>query len=336
MGGGKRAGDGSVSENSGKHNSRLISIVTPVFNEEEAIPIFYERLQKALAPLRQHYNFELLFTNNRSLDGSLKVIMGLRASDPTVQVLTLSRNFGYQPSLMSGIRHAAGDAVIVIDVDCEDPPELIPRFIEQWERGYDLVYGDRKRRTEFFAMQLARRIFYRVNRLLADTEIVLDMGDFALISRRLRDLMLANRSTFPFLRTEAAYVGFERKGIAYKRESRVRGKSHFNYVAMLKFAVGGILSSSTFPLRVAGFLFVPVLLVTMALLFLDLYKGSGPEFHLMVALDLVYLMFSTACVSIYLARTYKNGVSRPVFIIDWERSAVNGDRVRWTTDDVTD
>ena len=325
-----------MSDHTGKRDSRLISIVTPVFNEEESIPIFYERLQKALAPLRQTYNFEMLFTNNRSRDGSLAAIMGLRASDPSVQVLTLSRNFGYQPSLMSGIRHASGDAVIVIDVDCEDPPELIPRFIEEWERGYDLVYGDRKKRTEFFAVQLARQLFYRVNRLLADTEIVLDMGDFALISRRLRDLMLANRSTFPFLRTEAAYVGFERKGIAYRRASRVRGKSHFNYVAMVKFAVGGILSSSTFPLRVAGFLFVPVLVATLTLLSLDLFKGPGPAFHLMVALDLVYLMFSTVCLSIYLARTYKNGVSRPVFIVDWERSVVNGDRARWTTDDVTD
>jgi dolichol-phosphate mannosyltransferase len=206
-----------VSGNTGKDTAvratKLISIVTPVFNEEEAIPIFYERIQKTLAPLRQNYSFEILFTNNRSHDRTLTVILGLRASDPSVQVLTLSRNFGYQPSLMSGIRHACGDAVIVIDVDCEDPPELLPEFIAAWERGYDLVYGDRKRRTEFFLIQLARMAFYRLNKLLADTEIVLDMGDFALISRRLRDLMLANRSTYPFLRTEAAYVGFDRKGL---------------------------------------------------------------------------------------------------------------------------
>jgi polyisoprenyl-phosphate glycosyltransferase len=327
-----------VSENTGIDNTpdtaKLISIVTPVFNEEESIPIFYARLQEAIAPLRQHYGFEILFTNNRSHDRTLEVILGLRASDSSVQVLTLSRNFGYQPSLMSGIRHASGDAIVVIDVDCEDPPELIPRFIEEWEHGFDLVYGDRKKRTEFFAVQLARLAFYRLNRLLADTEIVLDMGDFASLSRRLRDLMLAYHSTFPFLRTEAAYVGFERKGIAYKRQARVRGKSHYNFVAMVKFAVGGILSSSTFPLRVVAFLFIPVLVTTLVLLSLDLFNGLSQAFHVLVTLDLSYVMFSVACLSVYLARDYKNGVSRPVFVVDWETSAVNGDRFRWTTDHV--
>ena len=313
---------------------RLISIVTPVFNEEDSIPIYYDRLRKVLDSLQSRYRFEILFTNNRSTDRSLEIIQGLRTSDASVQVLTLSRNFGYQPSLMSGIRHAIGDAIIVIDVDCEDPPELIPTFIEEWERGNDLVYGDRKRRTEFFAVQLGRLAFYRLNRMLADTEIVLDMGDFALFSRRLRDLMLANHSTFPFLRTEAAYVGFNRKGIDYKRQARSRGKSHYNFVAMIKFAAGGILSSSTFPLRIVAFLFVPFVAITTALLVLDLMRDSVPAFHLIVTLDLSYLMFAVASIAIYMARTYKNSVSRPIFIVDWEKSSVNGDRVRWTADDL--
>lgn len=311
--------------------TRLISVVCPVFNEEESIPIFYERLQTSIAPLRQFYDFETIFTNNRSNDQSLEIIMGLRKLDPSVQVITLSRNFGYQPSLMSGIRHASGDAVIVIDVDCEDPPELIPRFILEWEGGYDLVYGDRKRRTELFVIQVARLAFYRLNSLLADTEIVLDMADFVLLSRRVRDLMLANRSTYPFLRTEAAYVGFQRKGIPYKRQARVRGRSHYNLLAMVKFAVGGILSSSTFPLRLIAFLFAPVLTATVALLLADILKGLPLAFHFLVAIDFVYLLFSVACLAIYLARDYKNGVARPIFIVDWSKSALNGNRVLWTT-----
>jgi len=312
---------------------RLISIVCPVYNEEESIPIFYGRLRKTLDALQDRYTFEIIFTNNRSHDRSLEVIRAIRAFDPSVQVLTLSRNFGYQPSLMSGIRNASGDAIVCIDVDCEDPPEMIPRFIEEWEKGFDLVYGDRKKRSEPAIVQWGRLVFYRINRIVADTEIVLDMADFGLLSHRLRDLMLANHTTFPFLRTESAYVGFERKGINYVRQPRVKGKSHYNFIAMTKFAAGGILSSSTFPLRAVVFVFPLAILTTMALAILD-FAGMAAAFHLMVAVDLLYIMFSCACAAIYIARSYKNGVSRPVFIVDWQQSAVNANCPRWTTDDL--
>src|SRR4051812_31831903 len=125
---------------------QLISIVCPVFNEEAAVPLFYRRLREALGPLRHAYDFELIFTNNRSTDRTLEVVSGLRQADPTVQVLTFSRNFGYQASVLAGLRHAAGDAMVVIDVDCEDPPEMIPKFVAEWEKGFDVVYGLRGKR----------------------------------------------------------------------------------------------------------------------------------------------------------------------------------------------
>jgi len=315
---------------------KLISIVCPVYNEQECIPIFYERLRSTLEPLCEIYDFEVIFTNNRSSDRSLELIQNIRLSDPRVQVLTFSRNFGYQPSILAGLRHAAGDAIVCIDVDCEDPPELIPRFVEEWERGFDVVYGDRKKRTENLLVQWARMVFYRLNRLLADTEIVLDMGDFLLLSRRVRDLMLANRTTFPFLRTEAAYVGFDRRAIAYRRQARVRGRTHFRFIALMKFAIGGILSSSTFPLRAVAFLFPPVFVAAAALAFLDLIEGSQRAFHALVALALLYIVLACACLAIYVARTYKNGVARPIFIVDWDQSALNGDHARWTTDTIQD
>ena len=316
------------------HSPKLITIVCPVYNEEESIPIFYGRARNAIAPLQENFDFEFIFTNNRSTDRTLEVIMDLRRTDPRVQAITLSRNFGYQASMMAGLRHAAGDGIVVIDVDCEDPPEMIPALIHEWVQGYDLVYGERKKRTEFYPIHLFRLAFYRINRLIADSEIILDMAEFALMSRRIRDLLLANHSTYPFLRAEAGYVGFARKGIPYRRQARVRGKTHFNLIGMTKFAIGGMLSSSTFPLRSAAYMGFPVLGATVLLLWADLTGRLAGAFHTMVAINLLYIVSCLACLAIYLARDYKNGVSRPVFIVDWERSFVKDNRTRWRTNNV--
>lgn len=321
---------------------KLISIICPVFNEEESIPIFYDRLQSVLAECRQDYDFELLFTNNSSTDKTLEVILNLRRTDPTVQVLTLSRNFGYQASVMVGLRHATGAAIVVIDVDCEDPPAMIPKFIAEWEKGFDVVYGRRDKRPEFYGIQLMRKAFYRLNRLIADSEVILDMAEFSLISNHVRDAMLENQSTFPFLRTEIGYVGFRRKAIPYQRQPRLHGKTHYNFTEMVKFAIGGILSSSTFPLRLAAYLCFPLILTNVLLLLLELWASAGKAFHVLVGVDLVYLVFCGAVLCTYVARIHKDGVGRPVFIVDWRRSALNridsvnresaSLRQAWTTD----
>lgn len=321
-------------------NGPLISIICPVYNEEQSIPIFYKRVQAVLEPLRTRYDFELIFTNNRSTDRTLEIIRGLRQEDPSVQVLTLSRNFGYQASVLAGLRHACGQAMVVIDVDCEDPPEMIPHFLLEWEKGYDIVYGKRERRPEFFAVQLMRKLFYRLNRSMADSEIILDMAEFSLLSAHVRDVMVDNRSTFPFLRTEVGYAGFERKGLLYERERRVGGRSNYNFLRMTQFAVGGILSSSTFLLRLAAYLCPVLLLGNLALLLLDLWRGFDWAFRVLVAANLSYLSFFAAVLCLYTARVYKNGVDRPVFVVDWNRSLLNTPpapeagappRARWTT-----
>jgi len=265
----------------------------------------------------------LIFTNNRSQDRTLDVILELRRQDASVEVLTFSRNFGYQASVMAGLRHAVGAAIIVIDVDCEDPPSMIPQFIGEWENGCDIVYGERVDRPESLALKTARKLFYRLNRLVSDSDIILDMAEFALISNRVRDLMLSNRSTFPFLRTETAFVGFDRKGIAYKRHPRLRGKTHYNFIGMTQFAIGGILSSSTFLLRVVTYAAIPLAALNALLLYLDLFQDRVKAFHLLVALDFQFAIFCLTSLAIYLARNYKNGVDRPLFIVDWNKSILN-------------
>ena len=300
----------------------LLSIVCPVHNEEACIPTFYDRVMAALSPLAPTINVELVFMNNRSTDGTAAAVLKIRERDPRVQLLTLSRNVGYQASLQTGLRHAAGDAVVVIDVDCEDPPELIPTFVEEWQLGSDLVYGERKNRPEPAWVTWMRRAFYRLNRSLADSDIILDMAEFCLMSAAVRDAALANLSTFPFVRAELAAAGFTRRAVPYDRQPRIAGETHYNLFRMTVFAVAGILSSTTFPLR-AAFYALAVVVPFNVLWLLGRVLGYPGGFDVIVVVDLMYLCTFVAFLCLYLARTYRNGIARPLGIIDWKLSAVN-------------
>lgn len=203
----------------------VLSVVCPVHNEEACVPLFYERLIAALRPLEGSLDLELLFLNNRSTDGTVAAITRLRNADPRVHLLTLSKNVGYQASVLTGLRHATGAAIVVIDVDCEDPPELIPVFVEHWRNGRDLVYGERRNRPEPGWLTGARRLFYRLNRSIADSDIILDMAEFCLMSKAVRDAALDNRNTFPFVRAELSAVGFARTAIPYDRAPGSRARA---------------------------------------------------------------------------------------------------------------
>lgn len=304
-------------------SKKLISIICPVHNEEEAIPLFYKRLKSAIADLCQRYDFELIFTNNASIDRSLEIIKELCKKDPSVQVITLSRNFGYQASLMSGLHNAKGDGIVIIDVDCEDPPEMIPKFVNEWEKGYDIVYGRRDKRPEFIGIQLARKAFYRITRLIADYDFVLDMAEFALFSARVRDSIVKNLSTFPFIRSEIGFVGFKRIGIPYTRESRITGETHYNLKKMTQFAIGGILSSSTFPLRVAVYFGVPLALLNLLAIVIHLFANIRFDIGIVFLIDFTYLIVVVLFLSIYIARIYKDVIQRPLYIIDYENTILN-------------
>ena len=301
-------------------DKKLLSIICPVYNEQDNIKMFYERIRKVKEPLNDRYEFEIIFTNNRSTDNSYNIICDLHRQDKCVQLLTFSRNFGYQASILGGLLYASGDASVVIDVDCEDPPELIWQFIKKWEEGYDVVYGIRKKRQESEVIQWMRNLFYWILHRFGDYEVVMNMAEFSLITRNVRREILNNKSTFPFLRTEIGYSGFRRIGIDYVRQSRRHGKTHYNFLGMAAFAIGGILSSSTFFLRLSAFIGMFLLPANLILLFLDLTEKYSRAFEILVTLDLIYLVFFMAVLSIYSARIYKDGVQRPIFIVDWKYS----------------
>jgi dolichol-phosphate mannosyltransferase len=311
---------------------KRVSIITPVFNEERAIDPFYQRLSRALAPLRERLDFELIFTNNRSSDGTAERILALRAADPSVQLLTLSRNFGYQQSMLAGLRQASGDAICLIDVDCEDPPEMLVEFIRHWEEGYDLVYGVRDRRAETVLITWMRKIFYRVNRMIADSDIIVDMAEFSLMTADVRDAVVSSVSTFPFLRAEIAHFGFKRMGIRYDRQRRSVGESHFNFYGMTRFAIAGILSSTTVPLRLALYLLPPLFLLNALAFWAEVSGRWAWGFELLAMADLLYLCTALAIVALYTARNYRNVVGRPLAVVDWRLSALNLPRERSPND----
>ena len=302
---------------------KRVSIVTPVFNEAATVDRFHEQMTAALAPLEDGYAFELIYSDNASSDDTRTRIAALRARDPRVQLLALSRNYGYQASMVAGMKQASGDAIIFVDGDGEDPPTLIARFLQHWEEGHDVVYGIRERRHEPAHISLARKLFYRVNRMIADSDILVDVAEFGLISAEVRDAVVVGLSTFPFIRAEVAHYGFRRIGIRYDRNPRLGGASHFNAYGMARFAVAGILTSTTVPLRLALYGLPTLILANALLLWLEATGRWRMAFETLVAGDLLYIATALAFVALYTGRNYRNVVGRPVAVVDFRRSLLD-------------
>jgi dolichol-phosphate mannosyltransferase len=286
-----------------------------VHNEEQNVPVFLERLRAVLDALPGLGGWEIVFVNNGSDDLTLARLHAAHTADPRVRVVSLARDFGYQAAVTAGLTHGDGDLYAVIDVDGEDPPEVLPRFLDAITDGAHIAYGIRSQRPEPTAIILFRRLFYYLNRFVADAEIVVWMAEFSMLRRVVRDAILVPRTTYPFLRAEIGFVGFTRVGVPYVRQPRMFGKSHYNLWRMTTFAVAGILSSSTFPLRLVLYL-AAALAFAFPLAVLVLRLGLARAANLAVIALFYFLLMAVPTLSLYLARTYKNGVARPVFIVD--------------------
>lgn len=292
-----------------------LTIICPVYNEEKVVPLFFERALLVIKELSARYQVDLLFLNNASTDGTYQAIEKLRQEHAFVYVITLSSNVGYQRSLECGLRNAKGDVITFIDVDCEDPPEMILEFVKYYEQGYDLVYGERVDREEIRLIKMLRKLFYHIVHRVADEDIILYMAEFSLITAEVRDAIVADHNSFPFIRSSIARVGFHRIGIPYKRHRRIAGETHYNLLGMMIFAVAGILSSSTLPLRVPIYL-LPFWLLLTAMLGAAQIATGNPWFLLANALSTcAYLGGTAAFTALYVARTYKNGLGRPNYVI---------------------
>lgn len=298
-----------------------VSIICPFYNEEKGLRIFCEELFRVLNSISE-IQFQLIFVNNASEDNSLSVIKEIiqvinKKNIFSIKVITFTRNFGYQKSLLAGYNFSDGDASIVIDTDLEDPPYLIKDFINYWKQGYEVVYGKRVDRHENFIIKLLRNLFYRSLGILSDFKINYQMAEFCLISKKVRDLIVNINTTFSFFRSEIAFLGHKNKSIDYKRDKRKFGKTKYNIFRMIEFAIAGFLTTSTFSLRFFSYsIFVISLINFFVLLFFEeliLY---------MITFDLIYIFLNLAVLSLYVARIYQISINRPPYIIDYNNSVL--------------
>lgn len=304
-------------------SSKLISIVVPCFNEEEVIEETCRQLC-ALATSREQYQFELIFVDDGSQDGTLPVLRKLAAEQPVVRVLSFARNFGHQIAVTAGIDAARGDAVVLIDADLQDPPEIIPKMIACWEDGYDVVYATREHRTGESAFKLVTaKAFYRVLNKLSEVPIPLDTGDFRLMDRNVVDVLKAMPERHRFVRGMVAWIGFRQKALPYKRTERFAGESKYPLRKMVGFAVDGLLSFSSKPLRVATGLGIFVSLFAVLGIFYALYMriftSTWVEGWTAIMIAVLFLggiqLISLGVIGEYLARVYTEAKSRPLYII---------------------
>ena len=214
-----------------------------------------------------------------------------------------------------GLNNVLGDIFAFIDVDCEDPPEMILEFIKYYEQGYDIVYGERLDREENRAIKSLRKLFYHIVQSAADEDIILYMAEFSLFTSEVRDAIVQDKNSFPFIRSSIARVGFRRIGIPYKRHRRIAGETNYNLLGMAIFAIAGILSASTLALRLPIYL-LPLWLMLTVLLGIEQIETGNPWFLLAnLILAATYLGGAIAFTALYVARTYKNSLGRPNYLI---------------------
>lgn len=233
---------------------KLISIITPVFNEEEVIRDYYKKISATIDSLSQQYDFEIIITDNCSTDKTAEIIFELAKKDHRIFYYKFSRNFGYQKSIWTGYSKCKGDAAIEFDADLQDPPEMLPEMLKYWENGHKIVYGIRKNRKEGKFITLCRKIYYRLVRIMSDeTDIPNDAGDFMLLDRKIINHLSNMKLYSPYLRGMIFSFGYSKKGLEYSRNERMAGTSKFPFIKMLKLAIDGIVSTSNFPLKIGSF-----------------------------------------------------------------------------------
>lgn len=302
-----------------------ISIVVPVYNEEEVLRELYTRICQVMD--RQDDPWELVLVNDGSIDRSAEVMRELYDQDPRVKGISFSRNFGFQEAVTAGLFHALGEAVVLTDADLQDPPSMIPKMIAKWREGYDVVYGVRtEREGETWFKKITAKVFYRTIHRITSVKIPLDTGDFRLMDRQVVNAILRMPERNRFLRGMVPWVGYKQVGIPYERQARYAGESKFkNMRQMLPFALDAITSFSYFPLQVSTYLgFISAAISLIAILVVILLRLFGQRQELTgQATTLVAVLFlggvqliSLGIIGEYLGRIYDEVKGRPLYLVD--------------------
>lgn len=300
------------------------SIVAPVYNEELVLRPFYERLKSVMDGMNDGA-WELVMVNDGSRDGSLAIMEALAQQDSRVKIINFARNFGHQIAVTAGIDHARGQAVILIDTDLQDPPELIPQLAAKWREGYEVVYAVRESREgeSWFKLTTAK-LFYRFIYRITDVNIPVDTGDFRLMDARVADVLRQMREHNRFIRGMTSWVGFKQTGVGYVRKARYAGETKYPLKKMINFALDAVTSFSFFPLQIMLYtsLMLGFLAILVSIVISGLRLALGPEFFGGQATTIVLLLllssfqlFFLFIIGQYVARIYDEARNRPLYVV---------------------
>lgn len=303
-------------------NTKL-SLVIPIYNEAEMLPELKRRLMASLDALGLER--EIVVVDDASSDKTFEILRNWAESDPRVKIIRFARNFGHQSAVTAGMDYATGDAVVVMDGDLQDPPERIADFVSRWRDGYDVVYGIRKKRKEWWGKRLAYYVFYRLMRAGAHgVEMPVDAGDFGLMSRRVVDAIRALPERGRYVRGLRSWVGFKQIGIPYERDKRYAGTPKYTFVRLLKLARDGIFSFSVAPLQIITGLGIVIsfcsFLSILFVLYLRLFTDKSIPGFASLAIIILFLggiqLLSLGIIGEYVGRVYDESKRRPQYIVD--------------------
>ena len=302
-----------------------ISIIIPIFNEDEVLNECYNRISNICKSLST-YEYEIIFVNDGSVDKTSQILELIASQDKYVKVVSFSRNFGHQCAVTAGLKYVTGNAIVIIDADMQDPPELIPEMLKYWEQGYEVIYGKRKKRNgESKFKLLTASMFYKTLNALSDVEIPKDTGDFRLVDRKVVDVVNSMPEHNKFLRGLFSYVGFKPYAFEYERKARFAGQTKYPLKKMLKLATDGIIGFSTKPLKLLGNLGLFSILVSFIILVYSIlsftfkWNNITPGWtSIMVSITFFagIQLVSLWVMSEYIGRIYDEAKGRPQYIID--------------------
>jgi len=299
-----------------------LSLVIPIFNEEDTIPELDRRLQEFLAQL--NVSWEVVFVNDGSKDRSFAMLRDLAAREPRYKILSFARNFGHQIAISAGLDIADGDAVVVMDADLQDPPEVVGEMLARFHEGYDVVYGVRtKRHGETIFKKITAAVYYRILRRLLGFEVPLDAGDFRLMARKVVVALRSLRERHRFVRGMVAWVGYKQTKVFYERPARFAGETKYPLSKMLKFAIDGITSFSVVPVRIATYLSIVAGLIAVAIAvwsFSRTWVGAPTvpgwtTIMVLIALSSSAQLLVTGILGEYVGRTYEEVKKRPLYTV---------------------
>lgn len=309
------------------YSSPTLSIVCPCYNEQDALEAFLGTITDILSTTS--FSYELMFINDGSKDNTLHVLQELAAKDSHIRIINLSRNFGKEAALTAGLDHALGEVIIPIDADLQDPPELIHDFLREWQKGYDVVLAKRiDRSCDTFTKKISASLFYKFHNTIADLEIPNNVGDFRLITRKVVNAIKLLPENQRFMKGIFSWVGFKTVTVEYTRQPRIAGKTHFNSWRLWNFALEGITSFSTSPLRIwlylgalvsaLSFLYGSFIIFKTLILGIDL-PGYASLLTVVLFLGGIQLI-GLGVMGEYLGRLYMESKRRPIYIIDEDKN----------------